>query len=93
MDPIIDDARMALIREAIAGGGEDATPEAYEALQTRVLEAKFSSEETLAAADALAADGTAMDRAIFREWMRVQAAAEQGQRFGVAPAASIAVEG
>lgn len=82
----MDEERVTLIREALEGGGPDASEEDYEALKERVLQLKLSPEATMARADELGSSGSAMDRAIFREWMRVQAAAEQGHRFESAPA-------
>ena len=78
--------RIELIKEALGTGGPDAPEDAYEAVKAKVLEAKLSPEETLAMAEQMAEQGSAMDRAIFREWMRVQAAAEQAHRFKSAPA-------
>lgn len=80
-----DTTRMELIREALEKGGPAATEKQYEAVRAKVLKRKFSPQETLARADELAASNNALERAIFREWMRIQAAAEQGHRFENAP--------
>ena len=86
----MDRQRDQLIRECLEKGGADADEAAYGRLRKRVLALALTPAETVAKAEEVAAAGIAMDRAAFREWMRIQAAAEQGERFGLPPAASIA---
>ena len=93
----MDEARMALVVEA-EGLHDEPDISKHLELAARVLEQALTSEETLANADNHAtATATAkgeiakaearLDRAKFRAWMRVQAAAEQGQRFKPTPTA------
>ena len=85
----IGDARVALTQEALDKGGPGATPEAWGAVRAKVLENALLPAQTLALADKLAKNGTAQQRAEFRAWLRVQAAAEQGQVFMAPPAIGV----
>ena len=81
----MDRKRHAVMRAALSLGGPGASPETYEEHRLKVLELAFTPEETLAEAERQAESGTPATRKSWRKWMRVQAQAEQGQRFEPPP--------
>lgn len=95
----MDKARMKLIDEARALHGNTDSA-AHAALRRKVMDkalapdAVMAKSQELGAATAAAADTVAKarveaDRAAFRAWMRVQAAAEQDEMFEALPGATI----